>query len=98
VDIYPDGHVDMLEESFGTYTRDRDTFTFKSDDGEFTTSGSFKLEYPNLTIYLDDSPASYVFEKQADLPQLEELLKSKAAASKAPTPAPTATPAPSDAK
>jgi hypothetical protein len=92
VDIYPDGHVDMLESSFGTYTKDRDTFTFKSDDGTFITSGSYKLEYPNLTIFLDDSPSSYLFEKQADLPQLQTLLKQKKASAAAAAPA-TATPA-----
>ena len=92
VDIYPDGHVDMLDSLFGTYTKDRDTFTFKSTDGTFTTSGSFKLEYPKLTIFLDDQPSSYVFDKQADLPQLAQMKKAKAsaaAASAAAAPAPT---------
>ncbi len=96
VDIYPDGRVDMLDSFFGTYTRDRDTYTFVSEDGEFKSTGSFKLEYPNLTIYPDDTPASYIFEKKMDLKDLEKYLASKAAATPTPAaPAATATPAPS---
>lgn len=98
VDIYPDGRVDFLESKFGTYTKDRDTFTFTYTESGETESGSFKLAYPNLTIFPDNAPASYIFEKQMDLDGLQKYLKSKAAASATPvadaaTPAPAATPA-----
>lgn len=103
-DIYPDGHVDMLDSRFGTYTRDRDTYTFKSDDGTFTSSGSYRIEFatdPNtqqqtlqLTIFPDEAAESYIFQKQMNLPDLLKYLKSSAAAA-TPTPAaPAATPAP----
>lgn len=102
VDIFPDGHVDFLGSKFGTYIKDRDTFTFTYTDGGQTVSGSFKMEFitdPNtqqqslqLTIFPDDTPASYIFQKQMNLPDLLKYLKSSAAAA-TPTPAaPAATP------
>lgn len=107
VDIYPDGHVDMLDSRFGTFTRDRDTYTFKSDDGTFTSSGSYKIEFVTdsntqqqimqLTIFPDNAAESYIFQKQMNLPDLLKYLKSSAAAA-TPTPAaPAATPAASGA-
>ena len=93
LDVYPDGHIDMLDSAFGTYTVDRDSFTFKSDDGTITASGQFQLEYPNLTVYMDDSPTSYVLNKVMDLPALQSAKASAAASAKASAAAP-ATPTP----
>jgi hypothetical protein len=94
VDIYPNGRVNMLESPFGKYTMSGDTFTFVSDDGTMKESGSFTIDstkdestgntVPQLTIFLDSNPVSYVFQKQADLGPLESYLRSAAAASKAP--------------
>jgi hypothetical protein len=105
IDIYPNGTINLLETSFGKWTMDRDTYTFKSDDGSIKTSGSFKLEYitdqnsggtvPTLTVFMDDQPVSYVLQKQADLGTLESANRAKTAAPVATlapaTPTPTAT-------
>lgn len=108
VDIYPDGHVDFLGDKFGTYTKDRDTFSFTYTDGGQSVSGSFRIQFVTdsntqqqtmqLTIFPDDTPESYIFSKQMNLPDLQKFLKSQAAASASPvagaaTPAPAATPA-----
>ncbi len=102
VDIYPNGTLNMFDEPFGKWTMDRDTFTFKSDDGQMNVTGSFKIDFkqdestgntiPQLTVFPDDVDASYVLTKVADLGPLESALRASAAAqSAAPTVAPTAT-------
>lgn len=105
IDIYPDHTIDMLDSPFGTWTLDRDIFTFKSDDGTINTSGSYTLTYPQdqstgntvptLTIFMDDQPVTYVLQKQADLGPLMSYKRSQTTAPAAP-PA-TATPAPATA-
>ena len=94
IDIYPDGHVDLLESHFGTYTKNRDTFTFTTDDKTLTMSGSFVLDYPKLTVYSDQESVSYVLEKVADYQDLLKLISAKKAESAAPAATTTATPAP----
>ncbi len=88
IDIYPDGHIDLLESPLGTYTMNRDTFTFKSDDGTMDYSGSYLLDYssqtPTLTIFMDTEPTSYVLEKKMDLSDLESAKASAAAATPSP--------------
>lgn len=98
VDIYPNGTLNMFDDPFGKWTMDRDTFTFKSDDGEMNVTGSFKIDFvedestgstiPQLTVYPDDVDASYVLTKVADLGPLESALRASAAAQSA---APAAT-------
>jgi hypothetical protein len=93
VDIYPDGRVDLLDQSFGKWTMDRDTFTFVSDDGTMKETGSFKIDYtatdstgaatPTLTIFMDDQPVSYIFTKQTDLAGLLAYKKASASAAAA---------------
>jgi hypothetical protein len=93
IDIYPDGRVDMLDSAFGKWKMDRDTFSFVSDDGTVKESGSFKLDYsatdssgtsaPQLVIFLDDQPVSYILVKQTDLAGLLAYKKSTATAAKA---------------
>jgi hypothetical protein len=102
IDIFPNGTIDMLEMPFGKWTMDRDTFTFKSDDGTIDMAGGFKLEFianqetggttPTLTVFPDTADVSYVLKKTADLGPLESLKRANAAASAAAvqTPAPTA--------
>lgn len=94
IDIYPNGTIDMLEMPFGKWTMDRDTFTFKSNDGSIDTSGSFKIEYVadqesggsvlTLTVLDDVLSASYILKKQADLKTLESYKRAKASAAPAP--------------
>lgn len=91
IDIYPDGTIDLFDDPFGKWTMDRDTFTFKSDDGEIDTYGSFQLgtttdeqtgaNVPTLTVYTqDDNPVSYVLQKVANLGPLESMKRSTATA------------------
>ena len=60
-DVYPDGHVSLLmggqEMTYGKYTMDRDTFTFKSDDGTEKYSGSFSVNM-NATDSIPANPPS----------------------------------------
>ena len=99
IDLYPDGRVELLDEQFGHWTMDRDTFTFKSDDGTINMTGAFRLEYPKLTIYVDNEDTSYVLEKTTDLAPLISMEKAATPSPKvAATPAATATAAPSASK
>lgn len=94
VDIYPEGTIDLLESPFGKWTMDRDTFTFKSDDGEMEMTGGFRIDFvedsstggtiPQLTVLPDDQDVSYILKKVSDLGPLESAKRAKAAASAAP--------------
>lgn len=110
LDIYPDHTIKMLDSPFGTWTMDRNTYTFKSDDGTLEQSGSFILEYkeqqssdgsgsttkvPQLTVYADGKAESYILQKQADLGPLQSYLRAEASAAAASAAAAAqATPAP----
>lgn len=114
LDINPDHTIKMFDSTFGTWTMDRNTYTFKSDDGKADQQGSFVLKYvdqqdsttgetrkvPQLTIYPESMGESYVLEKMADWGPLQSYLRASASAAAAatPSPAPAATPAPTEAK
>jgi hypothetical protein len=98
LDICPDHTIKMFDDVFGTWTMDRNTYTFKSEDGETEQSGSFVLQYvqqessdgsgdttsvPQLTVYADGKDESYVLQKQADWGPLQSYLRASASAAAA---------------
>jgi hypothetical protein len=88
IDIYPDGRVDMLGSPIGTWTMDRDSFSFAGTDvfKDQAYSGTFKIDSTKnadgntvlqLTIFLSDKPESYVMQKLADYAGLLAIKKSE---------------------
>lgn len=113
LDISPDHTIKMYDSVFGTWTMDRNTYTFKSDDGKADQQGSFVLNYvdqqdsntgetnkvPQLTIYPEGIAESYVLQKQADWGPLQSYLRASASAAAASAAAASqATPAPEATK
>jgi hypothetical protein len=94
IDIYPDGRVDMLESRIGTWTMDRDSFSFVGSDvfADQNYTGTFKIDTTTnadgnkvlaLTIFLGDRPESYVLQKLADYAQMLALSKAQQTAAPA---------------
>lgn len=113
LDINPDHTIKMFDSTFGTWTMDRNTYTFKSDDGKSDQQGSFVLQYvdqqdsstgetrkvPQLTIYPESLGQSYVLQKTADWGPLQSFLRASASAAAASAAAAAqATPAPTQAQ